>query len=71
MVTCANKLSIFGRITYIFQLWQIEQLKAPLKKNLWSKCASVKVDTRWPLYTVSWNKNSGMIAVGGGDRRVR
>uniref|UniRef100_A0A0K0G3P5 Probable cytosolic iron-sulfur protein assembly protein CIAO1 homolog n=1 Tax=Strongyloides venezuelensis TaxID=75913 RepID=A0A0K0G3P5_STRVS len=26
---------------------------------------------KWPLYTVDWNKNTGLIAVGGGDKKLR
>jgi len=28
-------------------------------------------DTQWPLYTISWSRQNGLIAVGGADRILR
>lgn len=46
-------------------------MNIPASKSKWSKVTSVKVQTKWPLYTVSWNKLHGIIAVGGGDNKIR
>ncbi|VDO57526.1 unnamed protein product [Onchocerca flexuosa] len=40
-------------------------------KSKWNKVTSICVKTKWPLYSVSWNKLHGIIAVGGGDSEIR
>lgn len=42
-----------------------------ISKSKWTKVTSLSVKTKWPLYTVSWNKLHGVIAVGGGDGKIR
>ena len=41
-------------------------------KDEWVSTSSYTVEeTRWPLYSVSWNKMTGVIAVGCGDSHIR
>lgn len=48
-----------------------QELNVAISKSKWNKVTSVCVKTKWPLYTVSWNKLHGIIAVGGGDSEIR
>ncbi|VDM96353.1 unnamed protein product [Thelazia callipaeda] len=42
-----------------------------VSQGKWIKVISMSVESKWPLYTVSWSKIHGIIAVGGGDRKLR
>ncbi|TKR92762.1 hypothetical protein L596_007347 [Steinernema carpocapsae] len=37
----------------------------------WQKICQFEVNRRWPLYSISWNHVNDLLAVGGGDSRVR
>uniref|UniRef100_A0A915ELF4 Uncharacterized protein n=1 Tax=Ditylenchus dipsaci TaxID=166011 RepID=A0A915ELF4_9BILA len=44
----------------------------PVEGRRWTKLLDHPIlDTRWPLYSISWNHESAIIAVGGGDCTIR
>ncbi|VDN53759.1 unnamed protein product [Dracunculus medinensis] len=53
------------------KLWTRQKTSWSGESYKWSKAAVLLVDTRWPLYSVSWNKITKLIAVGGGDGHLR
>uniref|UniRef100_F1L987 Probable cytosolic iron-sulfur protein assembly protein CIAO1 homolog n=1 Tax=Ascaris suum TaxID=6253 RepID=F1L987_ASCSU len=53
------------------KIWRRERRDIAITSSEWHCVLCYKADTRWPLYSVSWNPLSGVIAVGGGDRRLR
>ncbi|GMT00869.1 hypothetical protein PENTCL1PPCAC_23043 [Pristionchus entomophagus] len=58
----------------VLQLWTCTATpeEGGVRNGKWQKAARYTVEgTRWPLYSVSWNNVSELIAVGGGDETVR
>ncbi|CAI5438383.1 unnamed protein product [Caenorhabditis angaria] len=42
------------------------------ENDTWMKICELEVEnTRWPLYSVSWNATNDLIATGGGDSKIR
>ncbi|CAG9534447.1 unnamed protein product [Cercopithifilaria johnstoni] len=56
---------------FCVNIWMRQEMNLSASRSKWNKVTSVCVKTRWPLYTVSWNKLHGIIAVGGGDSKIR
>ncbi|MCP9264483.1 putative cytosolic iron-sulfur protein assembly protein CIAO1-like [Dirofilaria immitis] len=52
-------------------IWMRQETNLAASKSKWNKVTSVCLNTKWPLYSVSWNKLHGIIAVGGGDSEIR
>uniref|UniRef100_A0A915PSQ2 Probable cytosolic iron-sulfur protein assembly protein CIAO1 homolog n=1 Tax=Setaria digitata TaxID=48799 RepID=A0A915PSQ2_9BILA len=56
---------------FTINIWMRQEMNSASSKCKWNKVTSVYVKTKWPLYSVSWNKLHGIIAVGGGDSKIR
>jgi len=87
LVTCgadrAIKVGVFQRIIVMgcviyydaVQVWE-ESTSEPSEEDdgskQWRLVAEYTIaDTQWPLYSISWSQQNGLIAVGGGDRLLR
>ncbi|KHN78232.1 putative cytosolic iron-sulfur protein assembly protein CIAO1 -like protein [Toxocara canis] len=55
----------------VVKVWRRQRRDVAITSSIWHCVLSYKADTRWPLYSVSWSRISGIIAVGGGDRQLR
>ncbi|VDK52168.1 unnamed protein product [Anisakis simplex] len=64
-------LLTFDNLSPDCQIWEREKRNMPITSSHWHCVCSYKADTRWPLYTVSWNHFNNIIAVGGGDQNLR
>ncbi|VDD93264.1 unnamed protein product, partial [Enterobius vermicularis] len=55
----------------IIKIWSNCWNGTSVATSKWEKVIEHQVTKRWPLYTVSWSKISGLLAVGGGDSFLR
>ncbi|KAI1729931.1 WD domain, g-beta repeat domain-containing protein [Ditylenchus destructor] len=54
------------------KIWKRNRQNSSNSEPGWLKEVDFPIlDTRWPLYSVSWNHQNGLIAVGGGDCLIR
>lgn len=53
------------------KVWKRCGNSSSVSMDKWERVIEHKVVTKWPLYTVSWNKINDLIAVGGGDNCLR
>ncbi|CAD6184427.1 unnamed protein product [Caenorhabditis auriculariae] len=58
---------------HVIQIWRRENVGAKsATADTWKSVAKYLVeDTRWPLYSVSWNHVTGLVATAGGDSKIR
>ncbi|VDK51472.1 unnamed protein product [Gongylonema pulchrum] len=55
----------------VIKIWRRQETGSEASKSKWVLAITQAVSTKWPFYAVSWNKVHEMIAVGGGDGKVR
>ncbi|CAI2294298.1 unnamed protein product [Caenorhabditis sp. 36 PRJEB53466] len=67
-----NRLVTVGE-DHVIQLFVRENIGTKSAENdTWKSVAQFQVEnTRWPLYSVSWNTTNDLIATGGGDSKIR
>lgn len=67
-----NRLVTVGE-DHVVQLFVRENVGTKCAENdTWKSVCRFQVEnTRWPLYTVSWNTTNDLIATGGGDSKIR